>query len=353
MFKQLALIFVVSFAVAFFLTPFFIKFAKRFRLVDMPNERKIHTRLIPTLGGVIIYLAFMVSTLLSLKLSQEFNMAFSEYLIGLFVGGSAILLLGIFHDTLDMQPEAKLMGQVIAALILYINGIKIEVITNPFGGQIYLAQWVSLILTVGWVVVVINAINLVDGLDGLAGGITVIGAAALFFIALLKPEINSLFIIVALIGGTLGFLRYNFHPAKIFMGDAGSMFLGFILSIVSILGINKMATTAALLVPITALGIPIYDTVLAIFRRGILKRDIMFSDRKHLHYRLMGMGISHRQVVLFLYFVAVYFGLVSFLMARIPTEYASILLLLLGMGVFLGMKAIGFMERKIRALPHK
>jgi len=353
MLKELLMVFLVSFGVAFLLMPVFIKLAKKFRLVDKPNERKIHTHPMPTLGGVIIYLAFMAGIFLSLSISPGFAAEFNEYLLSLYIGGSAILLLGILHDTIDIQPVAKLLGQIIAGLILFINGIKIEVITNPFGGQIYLSQELSMLLTVGWVVAVINAINLVDGLDGLASGITIISAIVLFLIAYLRQELSSLFLIAALIGATLGFLRYNFHPARIFMGDTGSMFLGFILSILSILGINKMATTVALLVPIAALGIPIYDTASVVFRRLIMKKNVMVSDRKHLHYRLLEMGVSHKQVVLFLYAVAIYFGLISFLMARLPSEYAFILLLLLSMGVFLGMRAMGFMERKIRALPKR
>jgi len=190
-------------------------------------------------------------------------------------------------------------------------------------------------------------------LDGLAGGITLISSAVLFFIAMRRQDIGSMFIITALAGSILAFLRYNFHPARIFMGDTGSMFLGFILSIISILGINKMATTVALLVPITALGIPIYDTALAIFRRVVLGRNVMASDRKHLHYRLLDMGLTQKQVVLFLYAVAVYFGLISFLLVLIPIEYALLLLILLGIGVFLGMRAIGFIETKLRATPRK
>jgi len=350
MYPQLLIVFIITFALAFSLMPFFIRLAKKFKFLDRPSERKIHAHAMPTMGGVVIFLVFIAGISLSRRLNPEFDWLFSDYFLSLFVGGTVILLLGIFHDILDMQPEAKLMGQIIAGLIVFINGIRIEAVTNPFGGQLYLPQWLSMVITVGWVVAIINAVNLIDGLDGLAGGITVVSSAVLFFIALTKKEISSLFIIAALVGSILGFLRYNFYPAKIFMGDAGSMFLGFILSIISILGINKMAAAVALLVPITALGIPIYDTTLAVFRRLVMKRNVMSSDRKHLHYRLLDMGLNQRQVVLFMYAVGIYFGLISYLLARIPIEYSLPLLILFSMGVFLGIKAIGFIERKTRTL---
>src|SRR3989338_525233 len=174
MLRELLTVLIASFTLSFLMMPLFIKLAIRFKLVDRPAQRKIHTQAIPTLGGVVIYLAFMAGIWMSLKLSPAFEWAYNEYLLSLFIGSSAILLLGIFHDTINIQAEAKLMGQVIVGLLLFINGIKIEAVTNPLGGQIYLSSWISMVLTVGWVVVVINAINLIDGLDGLAGGITVI-----------------------------------------------------------------------------------------------------------------------------------------------------------------------------------
>lgn len=348
---QLAIVMLASFALSFLLMPLFIRFAYRFNLLDQPQKRKIHTRAVPTLGGIVIYLAFTFGLMLAFKMSYGFRQEFNPYLVSLLIGSVAILVLGMLHDTIDIQPVAKLLGQIIAALIVFIHGIRIEVITNPFGGTLYLSQEVSLLITVAWMVAVTNAINLIDGLDGLAGGITVISSTALLFIAFLRRDVSSMFITVALIGSILGFLRYNFHPARVFMGDTGSMFLGFILGVISIQGINKMATTVALLVPITAMGIPIYDTLLAIIRRLIMGRNVMRSDRKHLHYRLLGMGIKQRKVVLFLYAVAVYFGLVAFLLVLIPIEFAFMLLLLLGLGVFVGMKAIGFMERRLRSLP--
>ena len=302
------------------------------------------------MGGVVIYFAFMAAIWIGMKLNPDFALEFSDFKVSLFVGGSLIVLLGILHDTVDMLPLAKLMGQAIVGLMLFVNGIRIEQITNPFGGQIVLSQGMSMLLTVAWVVALVNAVNLIDGLDGLAAGVTAISAVVLFLTAIFKYDISTMFLIAAFTGSVLGFLKYNFYPAQIFMGDAGSLFLGFVLSIISILGINKMATTVALLVPITALGIPIYDTFLAILRRLSLKKNIMISDRKHLHYRLLDIGLDQRKVVLFMYCVAVYFGLVSLLLVLIQAKYAVLLLLILMLGVVLGMKGIGFMERKIRRL---
>ncbi|MDP2939630.1 MAG: MraY family glycosyltransferase [Candidatus Omnitrophota bacterium] len=350
--KQLFLIFVISYSAVFFLTPWFIKIAQRHKILDKPDKRKIHTKPLPTLGGIVLYLAFNFALIIALRINPQFRADFQAYMPGVFLGGFLIIILGIFHDTIDIRPEVKFLGQIIVALVLFNAGVRIESITNPFGGEIKLILPVSMFISVVWTLVMVNAVNLIDGLDGLAAGLTIISSLSLLAIAILKYDIGSIFIIIALIGSTLGFLRYNFHPAKIFMGDCGSMFLGFILSVVSIQGINKMAVTAALLIPITALGVPIYDVILSVLRRVVKRVGIFQADRKHIHYRLLDMGITHRHVVLVLYFMGIYFAIISYLFVLIPVEYAFILLILLGMGVFSGMQAIAFLEQRLKLL-HK
>jgi UDP-GlcNAc:undecaprenyl-phosphate GlcNAc-1-phosphate transferase len=348
--KELFLVFIISYAIVFFLAPLFIKLALKYKIVDTPNKRKVHSKPIPTLGGMVIFLAFNLAIIFAMKLNPYFWLEVKNYSFGLFLGGFLILILGILHDTINIRPEAKLLGQIIVALILFNTGIRIEEITNPFGGQIKLILPLSMLISVGWILAMINAINLIDGLDGLAGGLTIISSLALLAIALAKQDINSIFILIILIGSTLGFLRYNFYPAKIFMGDCGSMFLGFILSIVSIQGINKMAATVALLIPITAIGVPIYDTVLSIMRRIIKRAGIFQADRKHIHYRLLDMGMTHKHVVLVLYFMGIYFAIISYLFLLIPVEYAFMLLMLLAMGVFSGLQAIAFVENRLKLI---
>ncbi len=348
--KELIFIFIISYSLVFFLTPLFIKFALNFKILDMPNRRKAHHRPIPTLGGVLIFLAFNLAIIFALKLNSDFWLNFKEHILGLFLGGFLVIVLGVLHDTINIRPEVKLLGQIIIALILFNTGVRIESITNPFGGQIKLILPISMFISVGWTLAMVNAVNLIDGLDGLAGGLSVISSVALLAIAVLKHDISSIFIIVALVGSTLGFLRFNFHPAKIFMGDCGSMFLGFILSVISIQGINKMAATVALLIPITALGVPIYDVILSVLRRAVKRVGIFQADRKHIHYRLLDMGITHRHVVLVLYFMGIYFAIISYLFVLIPVEYAFMLLILLAMGVFSGLQALGFIEHRMKLI---
>lgn len=346
--QQLFLVLVISFGAVFLLTPLFIKFAWRYKILDKPDKRKIHQKPMPTLGGIVIYFAFSLGVLFAIRLNPDFWINTKEYLPGVFLGGFLIIILGLLHDTVNITPRDKLLGQAIVALILFNAGIKIDTITNPFGGVVELPLSLSMIISVGWFMVMINAINLIDGLDGLAAGLTIISSVSLFAIAMSKNDTGSAFIIIALIGSLLGFLRYNFHPAKIFMGDCGSMFLGFILSIVSIQGIHKMAAAVSLLVPITALGLPIYDALLSVLRRAGKGKGIFQPDRRHIHYRLLEMGVTHRHVVLALYTMGLYFSIISYLFVLLPFEYGFLLLILLGMGVFVGQQVIAFIEQRLK-----
>ena len=350
-YKHLFLILSISFGLAFVLTPLFIKIANKYKFFDIPNKRKLHKQPVPTLGGIVIYLAFSVSMLAVLKISKEFNSELFMSLPGFLIGSLALVVFGVLHDTRDMPASVKLFGQIMVALIIFLSGIRIDSITNPFGGgEIVLFYPLSMFITILWIVALINAVNLIDGLDGLAAGIIAIGSTVLFFIALFKGDVVSIFICLALIGSCLGFLMYNFYPAKIFMGDAGSMFLGLVLGVISIQGINKMAITVALMIPITVLAIPIYDTVLSIFRRLLSHKHIFKPDRQHIHYRLLDMGVTHKHVVLLLYLIGIYFGIMAFLFILIPIKFAFILLVLLAMGVFMGVKAIGFIERRVKSI---
>jgi len=348
LYKELLFLLLISFGTAYILTPLIIKISLRFQLLDIPDERKIHAKPIPTLGGISFFIAFNIAVVVAMRLNSAFKSEFSQFLPGIFIAGILIVILGIFHDIKNITPQVKLLGQIFVALILFSNGNRIESITNPFGGEITLSLPLSFILTVIWVIALINTINLIDGLDGLAAGLTAISAFVLLCIALFKRDIVSVFLAISLLGSVSGFLRYNFYPAKTFMGDTGSMFLGLILSVISMHGINKMATAVALMIPITALGIPIYDTLFSIVRRMLSARHVFSADRQHLHYRLLNLGITHKHVVLLLYFIGLYFGIVSYLFVLIPVEFAFVLLILLGMGVFLGVKAIGFIEYRTK-----
>jgi UDP-GlcNAc:undecaprenyl-phosphate GlcNAc-1-phosphate transferase len=345
-YRDVLFTFVIALAVSFFLTPVMRKIALRKGIVNRPGGRKVHKKPIPYLGGVAIYLAFISALFFASCLEKLLR---SEYLTGLFLGGTFIVVIGLFDDIKGVRPSFKFLGQILAASILFKYGFRIEFITNPFlGGTIHFPLALSFLITLLWIVALTNAINLIDGLDGLAAGLVIIASSVLFLVTLGRPDPITTFLCVIIMGSSLGFLRYNFYPARIFMGDAGSMLLGFALAAMGTIGIGKGVTAVTLMVPIVALGIPIYDTSLAIFRRLMGKKSIFIADKKHLHHRLLDMGLSHRQVVLLLYFVSIYLGIMGYLFVLTSPKYAFILLILLGMGVFAGMRTLGFIERRIR-----
>ena len=342
----------LSLAFAFLFTPLMRRIAIKKGILSKPGRRMVHAKPVPYLGGLAIYFAFVAVVLVVFYANQQFRMEFAQKLKGLLIGGTLIVMLGVWDDIKNIRPIIKLIGQIAVALLLFGYGFRIEVLTNPFfGGEIQIPLFISVLFTVGWIVGLINAMNLIDGLDGLAAGITIIVSAALFFIALFLNNYITCLLLAALAGSALGFLRFNFYPAKIFMGDAGSMFIGLILaSVVLIESQYKSATAVVLMVPITALAIPIFDTSMAMLRRILRKAPIFQADKEHLHHRLLNMGLSHKRVVLFLYFICGYFGIIAFLFVLISNKYAFILLILLGMGVFMGVRTVGFIERKVRVI---
>jgi UDP-GlcNAc:undecaprenyl-phosphate GlcNAc-1-phosphate transferase len=348
MFK-IFLIFLIAFGASFTLVPGIVKFCRRHKLLDRPGRRKIHHRSIPTLGGVALYFGFLVSVFIAHFLNPGLRRFFLDGFKAIFYGGSLVLLVGILDDLKKLPPVIKITGQITAALILFIGGLRIEYITNPFGGDIHFPLILSVLFTVCWISAITNAVNLIDGLDGLASGIVFIASTSLLFIALATQNMVVVLLLAALAGASLGFLPFNFYPAKIFMGDTGSMFLGFTLGAISIVSFQyKITTAVALLIPLTALAIPVSDTILAIARRMRKRVPVFKADRRHLHHRLLNMGLSPTQVLGLLYLVGVYFGIIAFLLVLIPNEYAFVLLMLLAIGVFIGIRTLGFIERRMR-----
>jgi UDP-GlcNAc:undecaprenyl-phosphate GlcNAc-1-phosphate transferase len=348
----LILVFVISLGISYLLTPLMRKIALKTGILSKPGPRAVHTRSIPYLGGLAIYLAFIVGALVVLKVNQQFRMGFSQKLAGLFIAGTFIVLLGLWDDVKNIRPITKLIGQIVSALILFAYGFRVELLTNPFTGtEMQLPLLLSILITIAWIVGLVNAMNLIDGLDGLAAGIVFIVAGSLLFIDLFLNNYITVFLLAALAGSALGFLRFNFYPAKIFMGDAGSMSLGLILASIALVeSQHKSATATVLLVPITALTIPIYDTFMAFFRRLFKKGSIFKADKKHLHHRLLSTGLTQKQIVLFMYLVTLYLGVFAFLFVLIPNEYALVLLVLLALGLFMATRVIGFIEREARLI---
>jgi UDP-GlcNAc:undecaprenyl-phosphate GlcNAc-1-phosphate transferase len=316
-------------------------------IVDHPGGRKIHKKPMPRLGGFSVYLSWLLALTLSTTYTTQQSIPLQ--LRGLIAVGFAVVLLGMLDDWKDLNGLTKLCGQVLIATLVYAVGIRINHISNPFGGILEFPWPLSYLLTVVWVVGMMNALNLIDGLDGLATGISLITALGLITAGIYLGNDLSNYILAALAGACGGFLIYNFHPAKIFLGDCGSQFLGYIFACTALVSQQyKAAAAVSLLVPLCALSIPIYDTALAFMRRLRGGKSVFRADRFHLHHRLLKMGLSQRQAVFFFYLVAVYLNCFAFLFVLIPQRFALVLLFLLGLGVVLSMQILRFVELRLR-----
>lgn len=325
MWGDIAIAFLLAFITAFVITPYTIRLAKKVGAVDIPNDRRVNKKPMPRLGGLAVIAGFLVSVIyLVISASIEGKINLSEdglniKLLGI-LGG--MLVLGIvcyIDDVKDIKPLVKLAGQVAAAIIVASSGVLIDNFTIPFKENSFVLNEVfSFILTVGWIIGITNAINLIDGLDGLSSGITLISCLSLVVVfALNESPLIAIILITALAGAIVGFLPYNFNPAKTFIGDVGSNFMGFALAIISILGVAKTYTAIVLIAPIMILALPIFDTIWAIIRRIIKSKSIkgvFKADRGHLHHRLMAKGYTQKQSVLILYGATATFGMTAIIL---------------------------------------
>lgn len=309
-----------TFFVTYTTTPLVRKLAFRVGAVDIPkDERRMHSKPIPTMGGLAIFVAFAFGIIAFVDMDSTF--------IGLLIGALMIIILGVFDDIYDLKPYIKLLWQVCAALIVCFSGVVIEKITW-FDQIIFFGNW-AIPITVLWIVAITNTINLIDGLDGLACGIVAISSFALLAVSLLSAGNPAITVVAAVLAGAcLGFLPYNLNPAKIFMGDAGAMFLGFVLSVISIQGFFKVNAVVSFGIPFLVLGLPIVDTAFAIIRR-LLKRQHPFrADRKHLHHRLIDMGLNQKQSVTLLYAISALLAIAAVLFAEREFTGAVLVLVL-------------------------
>ncbi|OWZ84962.1 MraY family glycosyltransferase [Natranaerobius trueperi] len=289
------------------LTPLLRKLSYWVGAVDHPDTRKVHSRVMPRLGGPAVFLSFLTTVILYVPLERNFQ--------GLLLGALIILLVGIIDDIRGLSPINKLIGQIIAVLSFISFGNQVEFLTNPFDGLFYLGA-LSIPVTIFWMVGATNALNLIDGLDGLASGVSGIALFTFFIIALINQQVVVAIAALALLGSVIGFLKYNFYPAKIFLGDSGSLFLGYMISGLSVMGLLKGVTMVTFIIPMLVLGVPILDTFFAIVRRYKFKKPIFQADKEHLHHKLLGLGLSHKQTVLFIYLLSAGFGIGAVLFAR-------------------------------------
>lgn len=303
-------VFAGSMLVAVVLTPVVRTAAIRLGAIDRPGDRRVHGRATPRLGGIAILLGFFAALLALFGIQAaiaELFFAQPRQILGLVLGGLLVCGLGALDDLRGLRAWHKLWVQSAAAIIAYASGFRIDAIKLPFIGDLQMGAF-GVVVTAFWIVAIINAMNLIDGLDGLAGGVAFFACVTNFVVGAINHDMIVMLLSASLGGAALGFLLFNFSPASIFMGDSGSMFLGFVLATTSILGNSvKSSTTVAILVPFVALGLPIIDTLLAMMRRVLEHRSIFSADRGHIHHQLLAMGLTQRRAVLILYGLSVLF----------------------------------------------
>lgn len=342
---HILLIIAVGFAVSFASTPVAKKFAIKVGAIDVPDGvRRIHDHPIPRMGGLAIYLGFVVSVILFVDITHQIR--------GILLGSVVIVATGAVDDVMSLNAWVKLALQTVAAVIAVANDVVIEVLRNPalFNGEegVILGA-LSIPVTVLWIVGITNSVNLIDGLDGLAVGVSTIASITMFIVALLVSESNVAFILAALVGACLGFLPYNLNPAKIFMGDSGSLLLGYILATVSVVGMFKFYAIVTFVVPILALALPLLDTICAFFRRLLHGQSPMQADRRHLHHRLLDMGLTQKQAVAILYSVSAILGLVAVVLTASGTARLWLLIVTavssVGVGIYTRKALKGHIHR--------
>lgn len=315
--------------------------ALRFGVVDKPGARRVHQGVVPRMGGLGIYCGFIAGSLV--YIISHPNLALAGEPLGLLLAASIVFLTGLVDDVRSIRPTTKLAGQLAAALVFVSFGGYVKFFSNPFGGDIlYLDYW-GIPVTVLWLVGISNAVNLIDGLDGLAGGVSIISACTLGVVSLSHGYYMPAALLFVLAASTLGFLRYNFSPASIFMGDSGSLTLGFVLGAIAIMGFAKGATMIALVIPVLILAIPIMDTFFAIIRRLLEHKPIMQPDKGHLHHRLLAKGLSHKQTVLIIYAITMFMGCIAIL-TPLLSPWVTLALLLAALALlFFGAKRLGIL----------
>lgn len=317
MYTQTVIAFLVPLITVLIVTPYIMRLASKIGAIDKPNERKVHSKVMPRIGGLAIFLGVVAGYFTGGLHHQN--------LTAITLGAFIVVIVGVLDDIRELSAKVKLVGQLLAAILVAVSGLTIDHLSIPFIGNFELGIW-SYPLTILWIVGIMNAINLIDGLDGLSAGISAIVIATIAILAGINGKMLILMISVILLGSIIGFLFYNFYPAKIFMGDSGSLFLGYSISILSLLGLYKSVTLFSFLVPIIILGVPVFDTTFAIIRRIVNKKPILAPDKAHLHHRLLSLGLSHRNTVLAIYIFGILFSVSAILLSE-ATLWGSVFII--------------------------
>src|SRR5882672_2236699 len=341
-------LFLVSAGASLTVTPLLRRFCERFQLLDEPRgKRKVHQKAVPRLGGVAIFLslgiALSILPLVNNLLTQALRPQLREIMVFL-ICGSIVLLLGVYDDLRGANAWVKFTGLAGATILFYLLGGRIVGLSIPFVGNVALHPVLGFLLTLIWVVGIANAFNLIDGVDGLASGSALFSSLVLFSVSLIQGRPLVAVIALVLTGALAGFLRYNFNPASIFLGDSGSLFVGFSLAALAILGSQKASTAVAVAIPILAFGLPVVDTSVSIARRFLSGKPIFQGDREHIHHMLLERGWSQRRVALVLYGVSAVFGLLAMLFVNNGSSLTAVLLFVVGVVVVLALGRLNYHE---------
>ena len=300
--------FVFSMFISLFLTPLFMNISFKFDFLDIPKEeRKVHRAPMPFLGGIIVYISFLITLTLQTKFLDRTHFV-------IIVSSTLILIGGIIDDIYPMKPKGKLLIQIIAVTIIIFNDIYIKDLSFLPGGNVFSFKFLGVPFMFAWVILVTNSFNLIDGLDGLAAGVSFIVTLTIFIISMISGNISSAIVSVVLCGTLLGILPYNFYKAKIFIGDSGSQFVGFILSVISVSGSNTLNGEFIILIPIIICGLPLFDALTSIVRRKLRGKPIMEADKEHIHHKLVSFGNSHPKSVVIMYVIAFLFSVIAIFM---------------------------------------
>lgn len=338
----------LTFVLALILTPIFKIVSVQLGLVDNPNARRINKVPMPSAGGLPIFIAFATSTLLFFH-----NLIPRSYVVPILLGGSVIVITGLLDDKFELTPKQKSLGILIAAVVIYFgssyfgSGIRFNFLTVPIFGHITLG-WLSFPATLFWIYGITNAVNLIDGLDGLAAGVSMIGLATIGVIGYFFLHASTTYIsltIFCLVASIMGFFPYNFYPAKIYLGDTGALFLGFMIAVLSLEGL-KNVTFITLVTPLIILGVPVTDTFFAMVRRKSNHMPISSADKQHLHHRLLNLGFTHRGAVLTIYAIAVLFSFTALLLNYTSTIGTIVLIVSMGLAITFLLELIGLIGEK-------
>jgi len=341
-------LFVIASCSTLVLTPLLRRFCQRFNLLDVPVDgRRVHTSAIPRLGGVAIYISLLLalsSLFLVSNLVTETLAYYSSIFLKVLIPASLVLALGVYDDLRGTNAVVKFVGLGLIASLFYAMGGRIEALAIPFVGIVHFPAAVSFVLTVFWLVAISNAFNLIDGVDGLATGAALFSSVVILVVALSGQNIAMIVVTIVLCGALAGFLRYNFNPASIFLGDSGALFVGFLLASLSLLGAQKATTAIAVITPILAFGLPVVDTTVTMARRLVGGRPLFEGDGEHIHHMLLARGWSQRRVVLILYSVCAVFGLLAALSTKTSSPMTGFVLFVIAAAVIVAVGHLRYHE---------